>query len=84
MAVLSTVWYLSFALLGLWNGKVVGEMVSGPDVSLSLQDILNQAHQGPLYTYPTSLTQGIVPVSRTDPKTAFVGTEMNFMLILGI
>ena len=32
-----------------------------PDVSTSLQQILNQAHQGPLYTYPTSLTQGIVP-----------------------
>ena len=32
-----------------------------PDVSTPLQQILNQAHQGPLYTYPTSLTQGIVP-----------------------
>lgn len=32
-----------------------------PDVSAALQQILNQAHQGPLYTYPTSLTQGIVP-----------------------
>lgn len=32
-----------------------------PDVSTALQQILNQAHQGPLYTYPTSLTQGIVP-----------------------
>lgn len=32
-----------------------------PDVSTSLQQILDQAHQGPLYTYPTSLTQGIVP-----------------------
>ena len=32
-----------------------------PDLSTSLQQILNQAHQGPLYTYPTSLTQGIVP-----------------------
>ena len=32
-----------------------------PDVSTSLQQFLNQAHQGPLYTYPTSLTQGIVP-----------------------
>ena len=32
-----------------------------PDVSASLQQILNQAHQPPLYTYPTSLTQGIVP-----------------------
>jgi hypothetical protein len=43
---------------------VVGTLASsfGPDVSTSLQDILNKAHQGPLYTYPTSLTQGIVPV----------------------
>jgi hypothetical protein len=32
-----------------------------PDVSSALQKILNQAHQGPLYTYPTSLTQGIIP-----------------------
>ena len=32
-----------------------------PDVSLVLQDFLNQAFQAPLYTYPTSLTQGIVP-----------------------
>jgi hypothetical protein len=64
MAVLSTVWYLGFVLLGLWNGKVLGEVVAGPDLSLGLQDILNKAHQGPLYTYPTSLTQGIVPVSR--------------------
>ena len=32
-----------------------------PDVSTPLQQILDQAHQGPLYTYPTSLTQGIVP-----------------------
>ena len=36
-------------------------MASAPDVSTPLQQILNQAHQGPLYTYPTSLTQGIVP-----------------------
>jgi hypothetical protein len=63
MAVLSTAWYMSFALLGLWNTKVFAEVVAGPDLSLSLQAILNQAHQGPLYTYPTSLTQGIVPVS---------------------
>jgi hypothetical protein len=43
---------------------VVGTLASSsvPDVSISLQDILNKAHQGPLYTYPTSLTQGIVPV----------------------
>ena len=32
-----------------------------PDVSTPLQQILNQAHKGPLYTYPTSLTQGIIP-----------------------
>ncbi|KAL6719474.1 hypothetical protein ACLMJK_003714 [Lecanora helva] len=37
-----------------------GQAIS-PDVSPSLQDILNRAHQPPLYTYPTSLTQGIVP-----------------------
>ncbi|CAF9913871.1 MAG: hypothetical protein ALECFALPRED_009126 [Alectoria fallacina] len=32
-----------------------------PDLSTPLQQILNQAHQGPLYTYPTSLTQDIIP-----------------------
>lgn len=30
-------------------------------LSSSLQQILGQAGQGPLYTYPTSLTQGIIP-----------------------
>ena len=37
---------------------------STPDVSNALQSILNKAHQG-IYDYPTSLTQGIVPVRRT-------------------
>ena len=32
-----------------------------PDVSPALQNVLDQAHQAPLYTYPTSFTQGIVP-----------------------
>ena len=32
-----------------------------PDVSPELQSILDQAYQTPLYTYPTSLTQGIIP-----------------------
>jgi hypothetical protein len=33
------------------------------DISLShpLQKILSKAHSGPLYTYPTDLTQGIIP-----------------------
>lgn len=39
----------------------VGVVASAPDVSFALQDILDKAHTGPLYTYPTSLTQGIVP-----------------------
>ena len=82
MAAISTVWYMSFALLGLWNGRVVGETV--PDVSLSLQDILNQAHQGPLYTYPTSLTQGIVPVCRIFSAPVIVELDRKTMLILGI
>ena len=50
----------------LFSAAVVETLAStypAPDVSISLQDILNKAHQGPLYTYPTSLTQGIVPVS---------------------
>ena len=53
----------TFSTLLLTLG-VVGTLAASsmPDVSNSLQDILNKAHQGPLYTYPTSLTQGIVPV----------------------
>lgn len=50
----------------LLAGAVLGTLVNGlerPDVSTGLQEILNKAHQGPLYDYPTSLTQGIVPVS---------------------
>jgi hypothetical protein len=36
-----------------------------PDVGQTLQDILDMAFKAPLYTYPTSLTQGILPVSST-------------------
>jgi hypothetical protein len=63
MTAFSKVLYISLALLGIWNGKVCGEGIAGPDLSPGLQHILKQAHKGPLYTYPTSLTQGIVPVS---------------------
>jgi hypothetical protein len=35
------------------------------DLSPALQSILRKAHTG-LYTYPTSLTQGIVPVRFTS------------------
>lgn len=34
-----------------------------PDVSQSLQNILKNTHNSKLYTYPTDLTRGIVPVS---------------------
>jgi hypothetical protein len=63
MAGFSKVLYMGLALFGMWNGKVCGEVIAGQDLSPSLRDILKQAHKGPLYTYPTSLTQGIVPVS---------------------
>lgn len=33
------------------------------NVSNDLQDVLRKAHQGPLYDYPTSFTQDILPVS---------------------
>jgi hypothetical protein len=73
MTSISTGLYLAFALLEwAWNRGVMGEVVAGPDVSLNLQDILNKAHQGPLYTYPTSLTQGIVPVSFGKPLPGVV------------
>ncbi len=42
--------------------RVHGEVSGRPDTNPSLQDTLNKVHWGPLYTYPTSLMQGIVPV----------------------
>lgn len=55
---------------------VVGTLASssrGPEVSNSLPDLLNKAHQGPLYTYPTSRTQGIVPVRLRSPCLSLIG-----------
>ena len=66
MASISTCLVLACGFLGLGKG-VMGNVLGHPDVSNSLQEILNKAHQGPLYTYPTSLTQGIVPVSFAFP-----------------
>jgi hypothetical protein len=50
---------LSFAFTTLF--LAAHTCAAPPDVSPALQQILNQAHQPPLYTYPTSLTQGIIP-----------------------
>merc|ERR1712093_708535 len=62
MASLATCLMLALAFLGYSGPRTVGAEVPGsPDVSPSLQDILDKAHKGPLYTYPTSLTQGIIP-----------------------
>lgn len=61
MASLSTCLLLAGAFMGTLASQ--NPYYDGPDVSQSLQDILNKGHSGPLYTYPTSLTQGIVPVS---------------------
>lgn len=36
--------------------------LDGPDISPALQSKLDLAFQGPLYDYPTSFTQGIIPV----------------------
>lgn len=38
-----------------------------PDVSNALQNILSNTHGSDLYTYPTDLTRGIVPVSHPIP-----------------
>ena len=46
---------LSLSLLAVTTVSI------GPSVSPALQTILDRAHQAPLYTYPTSLTQGIIP-----------------------
>jgi len=60
MTVISTCLWLIWAAIGLGTRGVLGDSL---DVSKGLQEILKKAHQGPLYDYPTSLTQGIVPVS---------------------
>lgn len=62
MASVSSCLWLAYAALGFMSG-VGAEVLSGPSpgVSPSLQDILDKAHKG-LYTYPTSFTQGIIPV----------------------
>ncbi len=64
MASASTCLVLAYAFLSFAStGAGVWAEISGhPDVSPGLQEILDRAHQGPLYSYPTSLTQGIVPV----------------------
>ena len=46
---------LSFSL------SLANALAASPSTSPSLQAILNEAYQAPLYTYPTSLTQGIIP-----------------------
>jgi hypothetical protein len=66
MAFISSSLLLSWFALGIARGGGV-VAASAPDVSPSLQDILNKAHQAPLYTYPTSLTQGIIPVCISKP-----------------
>lgn len=48
-----------FVIAALTLGAPISAIT--PDLSSGLQDILDQAHQAPLYTYPTSLTQGIIP-----------------------
>ena len=64
MASMSTLVVLALAFLGFESAGIIGRVeAAGPDVSKGLQDVLNKAHQGPLYDYPTSFTQGIVPVS---------------------
>lgn len=72
---LSLITVQPFSFLKMFFSKAVVSLAcivpvirsSAPDVSAPLQNFLNQAHKGPLYTYPTSLTQGIVPVGR-DPS----------------
>jgi hypothetical protein len=66
MAAMSTCLALAWVVLSFGTSFVVkGVEASVPgntDVSPSLQEVLNKAHQAPLYTYPTSFTQGIIPV----------------------
>jgi len=72
--------------MGLGTKGILGEMSSYPDVSLRWQDILNKAHQAPLYTYAMSLTQGIVLASSSwSNKEAIMimcGGRKGFSLIM--
>ncbi|MCJ1443987.1 MAG: hypothetical protein MMC23_004487 [Stictis urceolatum] len=52
---------LADVFLGFGAVSAVSAAASSPVVSPGLQRILNQAYESPLYTYPTSLTQGIIP-----------------------
>lgn len=63
MASLSSLLWLSFGLLSTAPRFALGEVAAHPEVGDSLQQILDKAYKGPLYTYSTSLTQGIIPVS---------------------
>ena len=58
------VMYLSQTFLALSSTTVIGALAAYtyPNVSINLQSILEKEYQPPLYQYPTSLTQGIVPV----------------------
>ncbi|KAH8676770.1 hypothetical protein BGZ60DRAFT_526197 [Tricladium varicosporioides] len=60
MPFISSSLLLACTLLGLGGVKGV-TAASTLNLNPSLRDILNKAHQGPLYNYPTSFTQGIVP-----------------------
>ncbi|KAG9247850.1 hypothetical protein BJ878DRAFT_453627 [Calycina marina] len=51
---------MSLSSLLCLAGAVVGVLAATPDISITLQKILGKAHTG-IYTYPTSLTQAIVP-----------------------
>ncbi|TVY20270.1 Altered inheritance of mitochondria protein 6-like [Lachnellula arida] len=60
MAFVSSSLALAWTILGIATQGTLASPIP-LDISPSLQEILNKAHQGPLYTYPTSLTQGIIP-----------------------
>ncbi|TVY86573.1 Altered inheritance of mitochondria protein-like protein [Lachnellula willkommii] len=60
MAFVSSSLALAWTVLGIATQGTLASPIP-LDISPSLQEILNKAHQGPLYTYPTSLTQGIIP-----------------------
>ncbi|EPQ64874.1 Bgt-1089 [Blumeria graminis f. sp. tritici] len=59
MVSFSPIWSIAFGLVLL--STVNARVEASPQVSPALQKILDQAYEGPLYTYPTSLTQGILP-----------------------
>ena len=61
-----------FATSALAAPVPASSVAQGLDISFELQNILTNTNNNPGYTYPTSLTRGIVPVSLVSWHTPCV------------